>query len=133
MPNPHSCSCSHAQPPPNQVDVSLHPSLHLWLWSHSCANHLGVSALHGWHSYLSDRPGRSKPACKCTFQDLGNWRRTEGEVREGGACWHLLPTRMQIKIHHRQDQDTLRDLTHLLVCAAKLLSLLSLFSVTPYL
>lgn len=50
----------------------------------------------------------------------------------GGAYWDVLHSRRQIKIHHGQDEDTLRDLTLLLVRSAKLLSLFPLFFVNPY-
>lgn len=63
--------------------MSLPPSSHPWLWCHSSTNTWVCQApitLQGWHSYLSDRLSCSKPACKCTFQDPGNWRRVEGEV-----------------------------------------------------
>lgn len=54
-----------------------------------------------------------------------------GRQTLGGAYWDVLHSRRQIKIHHGQHEDTLRDLTLLLVCSAKLLSLFPLFFVNP--
>lgn len=65
--------------------------------------------LQGWHCYLSDRLSCSKtiylPAsAPSRIQVIGGGLR--GRCRGGGAHWDLLCSWRQIKIHHRQGEDT---------------------------
>lgn len=47
----------------NSGNRFLHSTLYTWLYCHSCAGNLGVSASPRCHSHLSDRPNCAEPSC----------------------------------------------------------------------